>query len=139
MSNLKATVTGVSDGKGGTVTFTWDDPEEDFINEYRYRYSEKSNSEGFTSWTKVPSSDADTTTWAPGIHGSLTTVFYELRAVNTTPNPDLEGPLTAILVLRVNSSGDSDNPRAAPADLTAAPGVQQVTLTWTASGAATRG
>ena len=119
MSNVQRTVTEVTDGGGGTVTFTWDNPSESFINEYQFRYSESSNSEGFTDWAKIPSSGSSTVTWAPGIHGSSSIVFYELRAVNTTPDPDLEGPETAIPVERSNTPGTSTPPPSAPTGFSA--------------------
>ncbi len=141
MSNVSHTVTGVSSGAGGKVRFTWDDPSESFINQYQYRYNGGSSNPGEGNWdldwTPVPSSIATTTSYptstdgTESIPGSSVHVFYELRAVNTSPEPDLEGPATAITVSRTNTPGISTEPPGAPTGLTAAPTPNQVALTWT--------
>ena len=120
MSNVQHTVTGVTGGSGGTVTFTWDDPSESFINVYQYRLSESSSFEEFTLWVDIPSTGPSTVTWAPNIYGSSPTVFYELRAVNTTPNPALPGLATAVAVFRTNTPGGSPEPPAKPTGFSAA-------------------
>ena len=144
MLNLQATVTGVSGGSGGTVTFTWDDPEEDFIDKEQYRYDGSShNPDNWdVDWTDLPGEGTflDFTIWEVGLHGSSAILFYELRAVNndaddssTNDVNEGAGPATAITVSRSNTPGESTEPPAAPGDLTATPGVEQVTLSWTAS------
>ena len=145
MLNLQATVTGVSGGSGGTVTFTWDDPEEDFIDKEQYRYDVSSgNPDNWdVDWTDLPGEGGrflDFTIWEVGLHGSSAILFYELRAVNNdaddSSTDDVNegaGPATAITVSRSNTPGESTEPPAAPGDLTATPGVEQVTLSWTAS------
>ena len=137
MLNLRATVTGVRGGSGGTVTFTWDDSEEDFIDKEQYRYDGSSdNPDNWdVDWTDLPGEGTflDFTIWEVGLHGSSATVFYQFRAVNISIGADLEGPATAIRVDRTNTPGTSTAPPAAPGDLTATPGVEQVTLSWTAS------
>ena len=144
MLNLQATVTGVSGVSGGTVTFTWDDPEEDFIDKEQYRYDGSSgNPDNWdVDWTDLPGDGRflDLTMWEVGLHGSSAILFYELRAVNNdaddSSTDDVNegaGPATAITVSRSNTPGESTEPPAAPGNLTATPGVEQVTLSWTAS------
>ena len=152
MSNVQHIVTDVSEGSGGKVTFTWDNPSNAQIDEYQYRYDASSNNPppcdeneqpagcGWDAdWTKIDSSDASTTSWAPSIPGSSATVFYQLRAVNNgADDADTEdvneggGPWTAITVSRTNTPVESTAPPGAPGSLTATPGVVQVTLSWTA-------
>ena len=121
MTNVRNTVTGVSGGTGGMVTFTWADPGDESIDKYQYRYdSETSNPEDWDQdWIDIPGGDdnnKDMTEWGPvSIHGSGTGTFYQLRAIN---NPALPGPATAIIVARSNTP-DSPTTPGAPADLTA--------------------
>ena len=155
MSNVQHVVSGVTDGSGGTVTFTWDDPSNSQIDEYQYRYDatesnpppcdENGKPDGCgwdVGWTGISSSAISTSggtiTWAPTIPGSSTILFYRLRAVNTqadvldtTDVNEGASPWTAITVSRSNTPGTSTNPPGAPGDLTATPGVGQVTLSWT--------
>ena len=151
-------MTGVNNGRGGTVTFTWDNPSNGQIDKYQYRYdaTESNPVEGDwdVDWTNIPDQSAvpngqannqDMTGYNTNIPGSSATLFYQLRAVNndaddssTSGVNEGAGPTTAIPVARTNTPGESPDPPTAPADLTAAPGVQQVTLNWTASSAATQ-
>ena len=86
MTGIGHTVTGVTDGSGGMVTFTWTDPDDDSIDKYQYRYDGDSNTPDTwdPDWTDIPvtNNDKDLTTWSVNIHGTTTSVFYELRALN---------------------------------------------------------
>ena len=155
MADVGHTVTGVTGGSGGTVTFNWDDPGDDSIDKYQYRYhTESSNPVDWTKcrddtdgcgvdWTDIPGGTAnnkDLTSWTVGIHGSSTTVFYELRAVNThdskmTPaelSPHLFGPAKAVTVSRANTPTSTPSAPHAPTVLTAAGATGQIELSWTA-------
>ena len=117
MSNVQHTVTGVTDGSGGTVTFTWDDPEDDSVDQYHARVSTTSNFDGFSDWVTIVSSASEGTyTFGPAdISTSSTVVFYELRAVNIVEgDDDLPGPATAITVSRTNTPVPTTAPPAAP-------------------------
>ena len=126
MSNVQHTVTGVTNGAGGTVAFTWDDPDEDFINKYQYRSKCHNTSESCDnafddtiSWSDVPSSSASTTSYSRAIPGNNTIVYFQLKAVNTTPDTDLDGPTTTVTVTRSNTPGTSNPPPSAPAGFSA--------------------
>ena len=129
MTNVLHTVTDVSGGSGGKVRFTWDDPGDGSINKYQYRYDYQSNipSSWYQDWTDITGS-SDTTTSYPtsadgtvDIPGSKATVFYQFRAVNTDPEPDLAGVATNVVVERANSSDDTTPPVVAPAKLKISP------------------
>ena len=162
MSNVEHVVTGVNNGKGGTVTLTWDNPSNGQIDKYQYRYDATSNNPPIcdvnrnpsgcgwdVDWTNIPgtNNDKNLTSWGPvNIHGSGSVTFYQLRAVNndaddsgTTDVNEGAGPETAIRVDRANSPGTSDPPPTAPEGLTAAAALGKVTLSWTAAAVATQG
>ena len=126
MSNVQHTVTGVTDGKGGTVTFTWDDPDQDFVTKFQYRYDRASNNpaEGIwdQGWTDAPggNNNKDMTTFDLVIPGNEAIVFFELRAINGTPSTALNGPETAITVTRTNTPGSTTAPPDAPTGFSAA-------------------
>ena len=146
MSNVQHVVTNVENGAGGRVKFTWDDPKHDQIDKYQYRYDATASNpdEWDKDWTNIPDqlvgdNNKDLTVYDINIPGSSTNVFYELRAVNNdaddTDTADVNegaGPPTAITVSRANTPGTSTEPPSAPGSLTSTPGLQSVTLNWTA-------
>ena len=84
MSNVAYTVTGVTDGSGGTVTFTWDNPGDTTITGitgYQYRYDgATSDSDTWAqAWAAIPG-DSPTATATSGfsLPTSSTTVFLAL-------------------------------------------------------------
>ena len=141
--NLQATVSGVTNGSGGNVRFTWTDPDDASIDKYQYRYSTTSSLDGFFEWADVSGSSATTTSYPTGtgtvrIPGSSTTLFYEFRAVNddaddsgTSDVNEGVGKATAITVSRANTPGTSPAPPAVPKRLTATATPEQVKLDWT--------
>ena len=134
MTGVRHTVTGVMGGSGGTVTFTWHDPDDESIDKYQYRYDEDSSTPDSwdPDWTDIPgtNNNKDLTTWSPSIHGSSTTVFYELRAVNDpTGDEFLAGPETAITVARTNTPASTTPPPDAPS-IAWTPGSSQVEARW---------
>ena len=130
--NLQATVSGVTNGSGGNVRFTWTDPDDASIDKYQYRYSTTSSLDGFFEWADVSGSSATTTSYPTGtetvrIPGSSTTLFYEFRAVNddaddsgTSDVNEGVGKATAITVSRANTPGTSPAPPATPTGFSAA-------------------
>ena len=89
MSNVQHTVTDVSGGTGGKVRFTWDDPSEDFIGKYQYRYDGQSNNPGEGNW------DQD---WKDFLVSSATTTSYprtiakSCHSVESSPGPSFPPP-----------------------------------------------
>ena len=167
MTNVRHTVTGVSGGAGGMVTFTWADPGDESIDKYQYRYDgSSSNPDAWDrDWTDVPTqtidstqvpNNKDLTVYSRAIPGSSSGVFFELRAVDnhaddsaTTDINEGGGPATAIIVERSNTP-DSPTTPGAPAGLTASAACNDqsdtdpsndvwegVTLTWAAAAADT--
>ena len=135
MLGVDHTVTGVTGGSGGTVVFTWNDPGDDSINKYQYRYDGSSNTpESWDrDWTDIPgtNNNKDLTTWSVGIHGTSTNVFYELRAVNDpTGNEFLPGPETAISVDRSNTPVSTPSPPDAPSIYSPTTSSEQVEASW---------
>ena len=138
MTNVKHTVTGVSGGSGGTVEFTWDDPGDESIHKYQYRYDATESNPGEGNWDQdwadIPGGDdnnKDMTSWGPvNIHGSGAVTHYELRAINTTPDPDLLGLATAITVQRSNTPAATTPPPSAPTNLAISVGSNSVTVSW---------
>ncbi len=140
MTNVKYTVTGVSEGAGGTVTFTWEDPGDDFIDKYQYRYDATENNPGEGNWdqdwedipvTPVTNNNKDMTSWGPvGIHGSGIATYYELRAINTDRDPDLPGLVTPITVARSNTPAATTPPPTAPTNLAISAGSDSLTVSW---------
>ena len=140
MTDVQHTVTGVSGGAGGTVTFTWEDPGDDSIDKYQYRYDANENNPGEGNWdqdwddipvTPVTNNNKDMTSWGPvGIHGSGIATYYELRAINTTPDPDLPGLATPITVARANTPIATTPPPSAPTNLAISAGSDSVTVSW---------
>ena len=127
MSNVQHTVTGVTDGSGGTVTFTWDDPSEGFITKYQYRYDSAASNPGKGNWDQdwidAPGGDSNNkemVTFSGSIPGSDAIVFFELRAINGTPTEPLNGPASAVRVDRSNTPDTSPAPPAAPTGFSAA-------------------
>ena len=138
MSNVQHTVTGVTNGGGGTVSFTWDNPSEGFITKYQYRYDPTSSNPGEGNWDQdwidAPGDDSnnkDMVTFSRLIPGSNATVFFELRAINGTPTEPLNGPASVVRVDRSNTPDTSPAPPAAPTGLTATATPGQVKLDWT--------
>ena len=143
MSNVQHVVTNVNNGVGGTVEFTWDDPGDDQLDNYEYRFkchnAQGSCDNTFTTetWNDV-SGSGSTTSHSMSIPGNSATVYFQLRGVNdgaddsgTADINEGAGPVTAVTVSRTNSAGTSVEPPAAPGSLTATPGVGQVILNWT--------
>ena len=142
MTNVLHTVTGVSGGSGGKVRFTWDDPGDGSINKYQYRYDYDSNTpvSWDQDWTDITGSSATTMSYPTSsdgtvdIPGSKASVFYQFRAVNTTPEPDREGPATNVTVRRANGSPGTPPPVVAPANLKISPSGtdadKSVTISW---------
>ena len=120
MTGVAHTVTGVTGGSGGTVTFTWNNPGDDSIDKYQYRYDQSSSTPDpwDRDWSNIPgTNNKDLTTWAnpPGIPGSSATVFYELRAVNDPAGDEfLPGPATAFTVSRSNTPVSTTPPPDTP-------------------------
>ena len=130
MSNVQHTVTGVSGGSGGTVTFTWDDPGEEFAKKYEYRYKchniQTNCDNTFTteSWNNAADRSSLVVTadsFPMSIPGSASAVYFQLWAVNTNADPEIAGPeTTAITVERSNTLGTSPPPPDAPTEFSAA-------------------
>ena len=140
MSNLQHTVTEVTGGSDGKVRFTWDDPSEDFIGKYEYRYDGQASNPGDGNWdqdwTQVPSSIATTTSYPTStdgtadIPGSSPTVYFQFRAVNTNAEPDLSGPATAVTVTRTNTPVTTTPPLPVAANIAIVSGANSVTVSW---------
>ena len=135
MLGVDRTVTGVTGGSGGTVVFTWTDPDDDSIDKYQYRYDGSSSTpESWDrDWTDIPgtNNNKDLTTWSVGIHGTSTNVFYELRAVNDpTGDEFLPGPETAISVDRSNTPVSTPSPPDAPSIDSPTTSSEQVEVSW---------
>ena len=149
MTNVQHVVTEVDEGKKGKVKFTWNNPGNSQIDKYQYRYDASgSNPDSWdVDWTDISPSDGATVSWGPfNIPGSSGPLFYQLRAVNndldessTTDVNEGASLATAVTVQRLNTPGASPEPPMAPSGLTATPGLQSVTLSWTAPAQATRG
>ncbi len=135
MLGVDHTVTGVTGGSGGTVVFTWTDPDDDSIDKYQYRYDGSSSTpESWDpDWTDIPgtNNNKDLTTWSVGIHGTSTNVFYEIRAVNDpTGDEFLPGPETAISVNRSNTPVSTPSPPDAPFIDSPTTSSEQVEVSW---------
>ena len=134
MTGVGHTVTGVTGGSGGTVVFTWNDPGDDSIDKYQYRYDQSSSApESWDlDWTNIPgTNNKDLTTWDVSIHGTSTNVFYELRAVNDPAGDEfLPGPATAVTVSRTNTPVSTTPPPDAPLISTWTTSSEQVEVSW---------
>ena len=140
MSNLQHTVTEVTGGSGGKVRFTWDDPGEDFIGKYQYRYDGESGNPGAGNWDQdwkdFSVSSATTTSYPSSVDGTVSipgssaTVFYEFRAVNTNAEPDLSGPATAVTVTHTNTTVTTTPPLPVAANIAIVSGANSVTVSW---------
>ena len=100
------------------VTLTWTNPNNDTITGYEYR-QKTGNTWG--SWTDIPNSDKDTTSFDRTGLTNNTTYGFKIRVTNMTG----EGPESAEVTA---------TPRALPAKptgLSASPNNRQVTLSWT--------
>ena len=123
MSKVQHTVTSVSGGSDGTVTFTWDDPGEAFANKYEYRYkchnTQEScdntfTTEGWNNAADESSSVVADDSFSMDIPGNAAVVYFQLRAVNATPSDPLLGPATGVTVERSNTPSTSNPPPSAP-------------------------
>ena len=140
MRNLRHIVTGVDNSAGGTVTFTWDNPNDNSITKYKYRRSSSGEADGNiwgAEWTDAPGTASASVTFAPNLPANGGNVFYfQLRAVSVIDNSAINGPLTAVTVRRQNThnsghlSLSTGSNAAAAWDNTARR--WGVTLTWTA-------
>ena len=134
MTDVGHTVSGVMDGSGGTVVFTWTNPGDDSIDKYQYRYDGGSSTPDSwdLDWTNIPDpNNKDLTTWSVGIHGTSTNVFYELRAVNDPIGVEfLPGPETAISVDRTNTPVSTTPPPDAPFISAWTTSSEQVEVSW---------
>ena len=149
MSNVQHTVTSVSGGSGGTVTFTWDDPGESFATKYEYRYkchnTQESCDDTFTteSWNNAAdrtSSVVADDSFSMDVPGNASVVYFQLRAVNTNADPDIEGPKTDVSVERSNTPSTSTPPPAAPSGFSAtADDNGDIQLAWTKDAVASQG
>ena len=130
MSNVAYTVTGVTDGAGGTVTFTWNDPGVTTITGitgYQYRYDgATSDSDTWAqAWAAIPGDSATATaTSGFSLPTSSLTVFFEFRAVNSTNS--LNGLATAVMVPRQNTL----TPPSTPAPALISPMTRPLPLIW---------
>ena len=111
------------------MTFIWDDPGEGFANRYEYRHKcqnpQVSCDNTFTTESWINAADRSSSVVADDsfsmtIPGNNSVVYFQLRAVNATPNPDLPGPVTAVTVSRSNTPGTSTPPPDAPTGFSAA-------------------
>ena len=157
MTNVQHTVTGVSDGAGGTVTFTWDNPGDASIDNYEYRYkchnAGSSCGNAFTTeaWNDVAGNGYTTPSgghqFKLTIFGSAAIVYFQFRAVNdgaddssTTDVNEGAGPATPIAISRSNTPSSTITTPGAPAGLTATADWSDpnwnVTLSWTGFSAA---
>ena len=137
MVGLTATVTGVTGGTGGDVEFSWQDPNDSTVTGYQFRW-DPSSSNPLDGWDRDwPTGDdihdvagATATSSSFSIPGNSGPVFFQWRAINTTPDTDLFGVATAITVERKNTPGASPPPPDAPTDLIATVASGEVTLSW---------
>ena len=157
MTNVQHTVTGVSDGAGGTVTFTWDNPGDASIDNYEYRYkchnAGSSCGNAFTTeaWNDVAGNGYTTPSgghqFKLTIFGSAAIVYFQFRAVNdgaddssTTDVNEGAGPATPIAISRSNTPSSTITTPGAPAGLTVTAAWSDpnwnVTLSWTGFAAA---
>ena len=103
------------------ASLTWSKSGSDAtVTGWQYRYKPAGvNNTGYTGWTNVPNSVASTTTYdVTGLSNSVTYTL-QLRAVNATGGGAASSEVTASTV------------PAGPTGLSAAPGDQKVTLSWT--------
>ena len=136
MSNVAYTVTGVTSGSSGTVTFTWDNPEDTTITGYQYRYDGQTSDSDLwgLDWAAIPGDSATATaTSSFPLPTSSAIVFFEFRAVNSTNSLNiLNGLATAVMVSRENTPTPPATPAPAPpTDLTVTAPSGQVVLSWT--------
>ena len=151
MVGVSSTVTDVSNGVGGKVTFSWDDPSDTSITKYQYRYkceTAQSNCDstfGSETWRNAQSGTGtddeqqkkvvEDDTFQIDIPGSAATVFFQLRAVGSG-----DGEATAVTVNRLNSIEPSDPPPPTPGSFSATADANgNFQLTWTEDTAATQG
>ena len=104
----------------GEVTLSWTVPNDDTILRYQYRHKIVTGTYG--NWTNIPNSDKDTTAHTVTGLTNGTRYRFELRAVNSG-----SGPASTVAATPLARP-------AAPANLLAAAGDGQVTLSWTNPG-----
>ena len=140
MSNVQHTVSGVSGGSGGNVKFTWDDPGENFIGKYQYRYDGESGNPGAGNWDQdwkdFLVSSATTTSYpssADGpvrIPGSSATVYFQFQAVNTNAEPDISGRQQPLPSPETTPTVKRPRRRRPRPGFSAAPAWDGTSLTW---------
>ena len=109
--------------KNGSVILAWNDPGDDSITRWQYRYK---SAGGYGAWTAIPGSDDSTTTFTKTGLTNNTAYTFQIRAVNSSG----DGAASEV----------SATPVAAPTAPTLASatpsGSAAVALTWTYSGSA---
>ena len=110
----------------GEVTLSWTDPDDDTILKYQYRHKMITGTYG--DWTDIPNSDKDTIAHTVADLTNGTRYRFGLRAVNSgSVSASGNGPASTVAATPLARP-------AAPANLLAAAGNGQVTLSWTNPG-----
>ena len=118
----------MADPDDSLVTLTWDDPDDSTIARYEYRQKveDSNNSNGFSDWMHIPSSEPTTTEYTVTDLHNGTKYTFEVRAVESHSGTEEES----------DPSADSATPLpdrpGAPTDLNVTARNQEVTLTWRA-------
>ena len=107
----------------GQVTLTWDNPTDDSITEWQYRYTTAGSFAAIDLWRPIPRSNADTTSYTVENLDSGKEYTFEVRALShDTPGPAAELESTGSNVVTLQPGP--------PAGLGADSGDEQVTLSW---------
>ena len=107
----------------GQVTLTWDNPTDDSITEWQYRYTTAGSFAATDLWKPIPRSSSDTTSYTVENLQSGKEYTFEVRALShDTPGPAAEPEFTGSNVVTLQPGP--------PVGLGADSGDEQVTLSW---------
>ena len=107
----------------GQVTLTWDNPTDDSITEWQYRYTTAGSFTAADIWQDIPRSDAGTVAYTVENLDSGKEYTFQVRALaHDTPGPAAEPESTGSNVVTLQPGP--------PLGLAAEAGVEQVILTW---------